>query len=168
MARKFQSLILSVDSQPHATLLRGKRTSDELYKFQTLFFEVHDFDGQCVENNTISQTQGSLSVSDPSIMVAFPKIGDPDNAAFVAWTITPWTLPNNLALCVNANFVYVKVRNKYSGKSTWLLSQGYLSFQLRTQSQIRLMNLLVVPRNLRANELMVKRLKILQLIPLRS
>lgn len=43
-------------------------------------------------------------------MVAFPILGDPQNAAFVAWTTTPWTLPSNLALCVNANFVYVKVR----------------------------------------------------------
>lgn len=48
-------------------------------------------------------------VSDPEIMVAFPVVGDPDNAAFVAWTTTPWTLPSNLALCVNANFTYVKV-----------------------------------------------------------
>ena len=49
-------------------------------------------------------------VPDPEIMVAFPVLGDPQNAAFVAWTTTPWTLPSNLALCVNANFVYVKVR----------------------------------------------------------
>ncbi|KAK8512130.1 hypothetical protein V6N12_031858 [Hibiscus sabdariffa] len=55
-------------------------------------------------------------VSDPEIMVSFPIVGDLDNAALVAWTTTPWTLPSNLALCVNANFVYVKVRNKYSGK----------------------------------------------------
>ncbi|KAG2726074.1 hypothetical protein I3760_01G095100 [Carya illinoinensis] len=55
-------------------------------------------------------------VPDPEIMVTFPIIGDPHKAAFVAWTTTPWTLPSNLALCVNANFVYVKVRNKYSGK----------------------------------------------------
>lgn len=27
----------------------------------------------------------------------------------VAWTTTPWTLPSNLALCVNADFEYVKV-----------------------------------------------------------
>ncbi|TYI11232.1 hypothetical protein ES332_A09G197200v1 [Gossypium tomentosum] len=38
------------------------------------------------------------------------------NAAFMAWTTTPWTLPSNLSLCVNANFVYVKVHNKYHGK----------------------------------------------------
>lgn len=42
-------------------------------------------------------------------MVAFPIVGDPDKAAFVAWTTTPWTLPSNFALCVNANFSYVKV-----------------------------------------------------------
>jgi isoleucyl-tRNA synthetase len=42
-------------------------------------------------------------------MVSFPIIGDPDNAAFVAWTTTPWTLPSNLALCVNANLMYAKV-----------------------------------------------------------
>lgn len=48
-------------------------------------------------------------VPDPEIMVTFPIIGDLHKAAFVAWTTTPWTLPSNLALCVNANFVYVKV-----------------------------------------------------------
>lgn len=65
-------------------------------------------------------------VPDPEIMVAFPIVGDPQNAAFVAWTTTPWTLPSNLALCVNANFVYVKVRNKHSGK-VLVLAESRLS-----------------------------------------
>ncbi|KAI3993193.1 hypothetical protein MKX01_009936, partial [Papaver californicum] len=56
-----------------------------------------------------------IDVSDPEIMVSFPIIGDPHNAALVAWTTTPWTLPSNLCLCVNAKFGYVKVRNKTSG-----------------------------------------------------
>lgn len=56
------------------------------------------------------------TVPDPEIMVTFPIVGDADKAAFVAWTTTPWTLPSNLALCVNENFTYVKVRNKFSGK----------------------------------------------------
>ncbi|KAJ4723257.1 Isoleucine--tRNA ligase, cytoplasmic [Melia azedarach] len=60
--------------------------------------------------------QNYKDVPDPEIMVSFPIVGDPDKAAFVAWTTTPWTLPSNLALCVNVNFAYVKVRNKYSGK----------------------------------------------------
>ncbi|KAB1213335.1 putative isoleucine--tRNA ligase, cytoplasmic [Morella rubra] len=74
-------------------------------------------------------------VPDPEIMVAFPIIGDPHKAVFVAWTTTPWTLPSNLALCVNANFVYVKVthgekeyqvRNKYSGK-VFVVAESRLS-----------------------------------------
>ncbi|GMY32388.1 isoleucine--tRNA ligase, cytoplasmic, partial [Fagus crenata] len=65
-------------------------------------------------------------VPDPEIMVTFPIIGDPHMAAFVAWTTTPWTLPSNLALCVNADFVYVKVRNKYSGK-VYLVAESRLS-----------------------------------------
>jgi len=48
-------------------------------------------------------------VPDPEIMVTFPIVDDPHNAAFVAWTTTPWTLPSNLALCVNGNFDYIKV-----------------------------------------------------------
>ena len=48
-------------------------------------------------------------VPDPEILVTFPIVDDPHNASLVAWTTTPWTLPSNLALCVNANFVYVKV-----------------------------------------------------------
>lgn len=48
-------------------------------------------------------------VSDPAVIVAFPLLGDGDGASMVAWTTTPWTLPSNLALCVNANLTYTKV-----------------------------------------------------------
>ncbi|KAL0738771.1 hypothetical protein Bca4012_014981 [Brassica carinata] len=65
-------------------------------------------------------------VSDPDAMVTFPVIGDEDNAAFVAWTTTPWTLPCNLALCVNPEFVYLKVRNKHSGK-VYVVAESRLS-----------------------------------------
>ena len=33
-------------------------------------------------------------------------------AVLVAWTTTPWTLPSNLALCVNPELDYVKVKGK--------------------------------------------------------
>ncbi|KAF9603367.1 hypothetical protein IFM89_035612 [Coptis chinensis] len=65
-------------------------------------------------------------VPDPEIMVSFPIIDDPDNASLVAWTTTPWTLPSNLCLCVNANFVYVKVRDKSSG-SVYVVAECRLS-----------------------------------------
>lgn len=48
-------------------------------------------------------------VSDPAVMVSFPLLDDPDGASLVAWTTTPWTLPSNLALCVNPAFTYCKV-----------------------------------------------------------
>ncbi|KAF2300184.1 hypothetical protein GH714_010457 [Hevea brasiliensis] len=70
--------------------------------------------------------QNYKDVPDPEIMMAFPIIDDPHNASFVAWTTTPWTLPSNLALCVNGNFDYVKVRNKYTGR-VYVVAESRLS-----------------------------------------
>ncbi|XP_050235398.1 isoleucine--tRNA ligase, cytoplasmic [Mercurialis annua] len=70
--------------------------------------------------------QNYKDVPDPEIMVAFPIVDDPHNAAFVAWTTTPWTLPSNLALCVNSSFDYIKVRNKFTGK-VYVVAESRLS-----------------------------------------
>lgn len=50
-------------------------------------------------------------VSDPAATVAFPLLSDPE-VSLLAWTTTPWTLPSNLALCVNDTFDYVKILDK--------------------------------------------------------
>jgi isoleucyl-tRNA synthetase len=34
----------------------------------------------------------------------------------LAWTTTPWTLPSNLALCVNPEMEYVKLRDLKTSK----------------------------------------------------
>ena len=52
--------------------------------------------------------QGYKDVTERSAIVMF-KAADED-AYFLAWTTTPWTLPSNLALCVNPNVTYVKLR----------------------------------------------------------
>ncbi|XP_076925325.1 isoleucine--tRNA ligase, cytoplasmic-like [Bidens hawaiensis] len=65
-------------------------------------------------------------VPDPEIMVTFPVLDDQDGASFVAWTTTPWTLPSNLALCVNSNLVYVKVKSKSNGK-IYIVAESRLS-----------------------------------------
>ncbi|RMC00091.1 hypothetical protein DUI87_23501 [Hirundo rustica rustica] len=44
--------------------------------------------------------QNYKDVQDPSVTVSFPLEEDP-SVSLVAWTTTPWTLPSNLALCVN-------------------------------------------------------------------
>jgi isoleucyl-tRNA synthetase len=61
--------------------------------------------------------QNYKDVSDPAVTVSFPMDDDPDNAELVAWTTTPWTLPSNLALCVNPEFDYVKVKDPESGRA---------------------------------------------------
>ena len=39
-----------------------------------------------------------------------------DDTKFVAWTTTPWTLPSNLALAVNPEFDYVKIKDLQTGE----------------------------------------------------
>ena len=52
--------------------------------------------------------QGYKAVKERSAIVRF-KVVDED-ACFLAWTTTPWTLPSNVALCVNPNDTYVKAK----------------------------------------------------------
>ncbi len=52
--------------------------------------------------------QGYKDVKERSAIVRF-KVKDED-AYILAWTTTPWTLPSNVALCVNANETYAKVK----------------------------------------------------------
>ena len=52
--------------------------------------------------------QGYKSVKERSAIARF-KVKDED-AYFLAWTTTPWTLPSNVALCVNPDEEYAKVK----------------------------------------------------------
>ena len=60
--------------------------------------------------------QGYKDVKERSAMVKFKVKGE--DAYFLAWTTTPWTLPSNLALCVNPEVDYVKI--KVDGTSYYL------------------------------------------------
>ena len=52
--------------------------------------------------------QGYKSVKERSAIVRFKVVGE--DAWFLAWTTTPWTLPSNVALCVNPRQTYCKVK----------------------------------------------------------
>ena len=52
--------------------------------------------------------QGYKSVKEKSAVVRFKCVGE--DAYFLAWTTTPWTLPSNTALCVNPSDTYCKVK----------------------------------------------------------
>ena len=58
--------------------------------------------------STAEVSQGYKTVKEKSAIVRFKVVGE--NAYFLAWTTTPWTLPSNVALCVNPEDTYVKVK----------------------------------------------------------
>ncbi|MGN0316985.1 MAG: isoleucine--tRNA ligase [Lachnospira sp.] len=66
--------------------------------------------------------QGYKSVKERSATVRF-KIKDQD-AYFLAWTTTPWTLPSNTALCVNPVETYAKV--KAADGYTYIMAEALL------------------------------------------
>ena len=65
--------------------------------------------------------QGYKDVKERSAIARF-KVKDED-AYILAWTTTPWTLPSNVALCVNPNETYVKVK---SGEYTYYMAEALL------------------------------------------
>lgn len=90
-------------------------------------FKVMPYSIGC--NTPLSNFETGLNykdVSDPSIMITFPLLKDADGAALVAWTTTPWTLPSNLALCVNPKFIYVKAQCKATG-AVYIVAETLLS-----------------------------------------
>ncbi|GKY90391.1 hypothetical protein MPSEU_000013100 [Mayamaea pseudoterrestris] len=102
--------------------------------FQQLFekdlvyqgFKVMPYSTGC--KTPLSNFEAGLNykdVKDPAVVVSFPIL-DMENTSFVAWTTTPWTLPSNLALCVNPDLEYVKVLDKASGKH-YILAKTRLS-----------------------------------------
>ncbi|MGL5958551.1 MAG: isoleucine--tRNA ligase, partial [Phocaeicola sp.] len=52
--------------------------------------------------------QGYKDIKDQTAIAKFKVVGE-DNTYFLAWTTTPWTLPSNVALCVNPTEDYVTV-----------------------------------------------------------
>ena len=54
-------------------------------------------------------TQGYKDIKDISITVKF-KLKNKPNDYVLAWTTTPWTLPGNVALAINQNLIYCKIK----------------------------------------------------------
>ena len=63
--------------------------------------------------------QGYKDVKERSAIARFKAKGE--DAYYLAWTTTPWTLPSNVALCVNPKESYVKVS---SGEYTYYLAEA--------------------------------------------
>jgi isoleucyl-tRNA synthetase len=75
--------------------------------------------------------QGYKDVKERSAIVRF-KVKNED-AYILAWTTTPWTLPSNVALCVNPDESYVKVR---SGGYTYYMAEALVNTVLGEDAEV--------------------------------
>uniref|UniRef100_UPI003AAEC6B2 isoleucine--tRNA ligase, cytoplasmic-like n=1 Tax=Centroberyx gerrardi TaxID=166262 RepID=UPI003AAEC6B2 len=82
--------------------------------------------------------QNYKDVQDPSVIVNFPLVDD-EGVALIAWTTTPWTLPSNLALCVNPEFQYVKVKENATEK-TYIMMEARLGSLFKSESEYTLLD----------------------------
>ena len=76
--------------------------------------------------------QGYKDVKENSIIAKFPIVGADKGEYFLAWTTTPWTLPSNVALCVNPSETYVKVQ---LGDEKFILAKALLESVLPKDSE---------------------------------
>lgn len=67
--------------------------------------------------------QGYKDVKEKSAYVKF-ALKSQRNTYFLAWTTTPWTLPSNVALCMNADENYARIK---SGEEYYILADALIS-----------------------------------------
>ena len=78
-----------------------------------LLYEGHKVMPYCPRCGTALSShgvaQGYKDVKDLTCIAKF-KVKGKENTYILAWTTTPWTLPSNLALCVNKSYTYAEVK----------------------------------------------------------
>ncbi|MDF2586695.1 MAG: ileS [Anaerocolumna sp.] len=79
--------------------------------------------------------QGYKDVKEKSVIAKF-KLKGTDNEYILAWTTTPWTLPSNVALCVNPNETYVKVVVSLNAKGDIIKADSEDNTAVRTEKYI--------------------------------
>ncbi len=76
--------------------------------------------------------QGYKTVKEKSAIAKF-KVADKDNEYILAWTTTPWTLPSNVALCVNPKETYVRVA---VGEDIFILAEALVPSVIKEEYTI--------------------------------
>lgn len=80
---------------------------------KNLIYQGHKVMPYCPRCGTaLSSHEVAQGYKDVNDMTCVAKFKVDENKYILAWTTTPWTLPSNLALCVNKNFVYVEAKLK--------------------------------------------------------
>ena len=101
----------------------GVRVDSHVYQG----YKVMPFSTTC--GTPLSNFEAGLNykedTKDPAVVGALPLLEDPDTS-LVIWTTTPWTLPSNLACCVNENFTYLQIKLVATGKQ-YIIGETRLS-----------------------------------------
>lgn len=82
--------------------------------------------------------QNYKDVQDPMVFVAMPLTGAADKAALIIWTTTPWTLPSNMACCVNPEHQYVKVK-EIATSSVYIVMESRIDFVFKTKDAVEIL-----------------------------
>ncbi|XP_070500777.1 isoleucine--tRNA ligase, cytoplasmic [Chironomus tepperi] len=83
--------------------------------------------------------QNYKDVQDPMVFVSMPLIDDKDKAALIVWTTTPWTLPSNMACCVNPDFIYIKLKEKATGH-IYIIMECRLDFVFKSADAVEVLD----------------------------
>ena len=88
-----------------------------------LLYEGHKVMPYCPRCGTALSShevaQGYKDVSDLTCIAKF-KVAGEENKYILAWTTTPWTLPSNLALCINKAYTYIEAK---VGEEVYILAK---------------------------------------------
>ncbi|MEK7149869.1 MAG: class I tRNA ligase family protein, partial [Patescibacteria group bacterium] len=126
-----------VDMENDYKTMDADYTESALWVFKKLFDKGLVYEGyksmhicpRC--ETTLSNfevTQNYKEIDDISVTVKAELVDEP-GTYLLAWTTTPWTLPGNVALAVNDNFDYVKIRimnNELGIKENYILAKDRL------------------------------------------
>lgn len=79
--------------------------------------------------------QNYKDVQDPMVFVSMPVVGAADKVCLIVWTTTPWTLPSNMACCVNPDIQYIKVK-EIATSSYYIVMESRLEFVFKSKDAV--------------------------------